>query len=184
MCCRPPNSERYQGFMCMFDSGEAFLVGKQLIFCCKLQSRDDSRERRPSLPYPSLSAVNGRAGLKVKRAGELPLPLSGCSAWKMGPVPPHLGREPGLEMQESGWVDQLSYYPAQIRGFELTHPNLFPIYELLKLVKGRVLQILSFGISMAQGNYRLLERRPSEDPVFIGWQKPETRPKTHCDEHL
>ena len=40
---------------------------------------------------------------------------------------------------------------AQIWGFELAHSNIYSIYELLALVKGRVLQIQGCRISMTQG---------------------------------
>ena len=41
---------------------------------------------------------------------------------------------------------------AQIRGFELTHTNIYPIYELLEHVKEPALQIQSCRISMTQRN--------------------------------
>ena len=56
---------------------------------------------------------------------------------------------------------------AQIQGFELAHPNIYPIYELLECMKGPVLQIQSCRISMTQGNNRISKRSPSEDPVLI-----------------
>ena len=39
-----------------------------------------------------------------------------------------------------------------MQGFELAHPNIYPTYELLELVKGPVLQTQSCRISMTQGN--------------------------------
>ena len=36
---------------------------------------------------------------------------------------------------ENWWADQLSYYQAQIQGFELVHPSIYPICDLLE---GRV----------------------------------------------
>ena len=48
------------------------------------------------------------------------------------------------------------------------------IYELLEHMKGPVLQIQSFRISMAQGNNRISVRSPSENPILIVQQKPET----------
>ena len=56
---------------------------------------------------------------------------------------------------------------AQIHGFELVHLNIYPIYELLEHGKGPVLWIQSCRISMTQGNNRISERSPSEDPVLI-----------------
>jgi hypothetical protein len=56
---------------------------------------------------------------------------------------------------------------APIQGFELTHPNIYPIYELLESVKDPVLQSQSCRISRTQGNNRISERSPREDPVLI-----------------
>ena len=56
---------------------------------------------------------------------------------------------------------------AQIQGFELAHPNIYPINELLECMKGLVLQIQNYRISMTQGNNRISERSPSEVPVLI-----------------
>ena len=56
---------------------------------------------------------------------------------------------------------------VQIQGFELAHPNIYPTYELLELVKGPVLQIQSCRISMAHGNDRLSKMSPSEVPELI-----------------
>ena len=63
--------------------------------------------------------------------------------------------------------DQLTSTQAQIQGFALDHPNIYPIYELLESVKDPVLQSQSCRISMTQGNNRISERSPSEDPVWI-----------------
>ena len=54
---------------------------------------------------------------------------------------------------------------AQIQGFQLVHPNIYPIIDLLECMKGLVLQIQNYRISMTQGNSRISERRPSEVPV-------------------
>jgi hypothetical protein len=48
----------------------------------------------------------------------------------------------------------------------LAHTNTYLIYELLECVKGPVGQILTYRISMTQGNNRILEKTPSEDPVL------------------
>lgn len=52
---------------------------------------------------------------------------------------------------------------AQIQGFEVAQPNIYPIYELLEHLKGSVLQIQSWRVSMTQGNNRIA----FEDPVLI-----------------
>ena len=49
---------------------------------------------------------------------------------------------------------------AQIQGFELAHPNIYPINELLECMKGLVLQIQNPRVSMTQGNNRLSKRSP------------------------
>ena len=56
---------------------------------------------------------------------------------------------------------------AQIQGFELIHPNIYPIYHLLECVKGLVPQSQSCTISMTSGNKKLFESSPSEDPLLI-----------------
>jgi hypothetical protein len=49
----------------------------------------------------------------------------------------------------------------------LARPNIYPIYEHLMHMKGLVLQIQSFRISMTQDNNRIMERSLSEDPSLI-----------------
>lgn len=60
-----------------------------------------------------------------------------------------------------------SYLSPQIQGFELTHSSIYPTDELLECVKGPVLRIPNYRISMVQGNNRISERSPSEDSVLI-----------------
>jgi hypothetical protein len=40
------------------------------------------------------------------------------------------------------------YTQTQIQSFELAHPKIYLIYELLELVKGLALQVQSYRISM------------------------------------
>ena len=49
----------------------------------------------------------------------------------------------------------------------MARPNIYPIYELLELGKGPVLQIESYRISMTHGNNWISERSSDEDPVLI-----------------
>jgi len=56
---------------------------------------------------------------------------------------------------------------AQIQDFELTYPNIYPIYELLEHAKEQVLQIQSCRIFMVQSNCRVSEKSSCEDPVLI-----------------
>lgn len=64
-------------------------------------------------------------------------------------------------------ANQLSYHQAQIQGFDLTNPIIYPSYELLEQVNGSVLLFQSCRISMTQGNNRISERSPREDPVLM-----------------
>ena len=68
----------------------------------------------------------------------------------------------------------------------MAHTNTYLIYELLECVKGPVRQILTYRISMTQGNNRISERSPSEVPALTGKQKPETSYQTKklLNEHL
>jgi hypothetical protein len=72
-----------------------------------------------------------------------------------------------------------------IQAFELAHPNIYPISELLEHVKGLVLQIQSCRVSMTQDN-RISKRSPRENPRLMCSrnQRPQIRPMTHCNEHL
>jgi hypothetical protein len=49
----------------------------------------------------------------------------------------------------------------------LAQLNIYPIDELLEDVKGLILQIQNYRISMAQGNNRISERSLSEVIVLI-----------------
>lgn len=41
-----------------------------------------------------------------------------------------------MRMGGSWWADQASYHPGPDPGYELVHPNIYFIYELLEHVKG------------------------------------------------
>ena len=62
---------------------------------------------------------------------------------------------------------QLAITQAQIQGFELAHPNIYSIYELLECVKRPAPQIQSCRISMTQVRNRISKRTPSEHPVLM-----------------
>jgi hypothetical protein len=80
--------------------------------------------------------------------------------------------------RESQRADQLSYQPrSQIQGFELTYPKIYIICELLQLVKWPVLLIQGYTISKTQSN-KITRRNPSEDPILVMSQKPETSKQT------
>ena len=83
---------------------------------------------------------------------------------------------------ESGRTGQLTSSDtsqAQIQGFELAHPNIYPTSELLECMKGLVLQIQNYRISMTQGNCRISEWSPCEVPVSRDYQKPEALYQTN-----
>ena len=68
------------------------------------------------------------------------------------------------------WANRLtnSYNTqAQIQGFELAHPQIYLINELLEHVKSLVLLIQVCRISLTQGNNRISDRSPSEDLVLM-----------------
>lgn len=81
--------------------------------------------------------------------------------------------EPDLRVrkQESWQANKLKYLSSQIQGFELVHPNNYPINELLKYMRGLVFQIQNNLISMIQGNDRISKKNPSEVSIFIEYQK-------------
>lgn len=76
---------------------------------------------------------------------------------------PHRGRAGELALvaqAQEGWHHEQLRYREQIQDFKLAHPNFYPIYKLMEHVKGLVLQIQSFRISMTKGNYSISERSP------------------------
>lgn len=52
-------------------------------------------------------------------------------------------------------ADQLRYLSGPDQGFELVQANIYLIHELLGVLKGPVLQIQNYRISMTQGNNRM-----------------------------
>jgi hypothetical protein len=56
---------------------------------------------------------------------------------------------------------------AQIQGFELAHPNIYSIYELLKHLKGWSYRTNAACVSMIQDNNRLSKRSLGQDPVLM-----------------
>ena len=90
---------------------------------------------------------------------------------------------PVVQVQKSGQADSSATTQAQIQGFELAHPKIYIIHELLGHMKGPVLLIRSGRISMTQGNKRITGRSPSEEPALMVSQKPETW-VTHCNDHV
>jgi hypothetical protein len=92
------------------------------------------------------------------RVGELALPSAGCDIELASP-----GKAGELPLIQENWqTDHIRSSQAQIQGFELAHPN---IYLIMECMKGLVLQIQNYRISMAQDN-RLSEWSPSEVHVL------------------
>ena len=56
---------------------------------------------------------------------------------------------------------------AHTQGFELVHPSIYLIYEILEQVKGLVLKNHSYRKSLTWGNSRIAEKRLGEDPVLM-----------------
>lgn len=71
------------------------------------------------------------------------------------------------ECRRAGKLTNSATTQAQIKAIELAHLKVYLIYKLLEHVKGLVLKIQSFRISMTQGNMitrvlvRILYRRCS-----------------------
>ena len=95
------------------------------------------------------------------RSGELAVALGELIGEELESLPWWCG------FGRAGWLTNSATIQAQNQGFELPHPNIYPIYELPELMKEPVMQIQSFRISMAQGNDKIPKGIPSEDPVLI-----------------
>jgi hypothetical protein len=80
--------------------------------------------------------------------------------------------------RRAGWLINSAVYPGP--------PNTYPIYDLLELVKGPVLQTVICRISTTQSNNKISERSPGEDPVLIvsRSQRLRTTLMTHYSEHM
>ena len=92
-----------------------------------------------------------------------PLPCASCS-WEAGPD----------EVRRAGeQASRFSTSQAQIQGFELALPNIYPMHKLLDCMKEPILHMKNYRIFMAQGSNRMSERSPREDPALTEWQKPE-----------
>lgn len=64
---------------------------------------------------------------------------------------------------------------AQIQDFELVHPIIYSIYELLDHMLVVALQNQSSRITVTLGTSRMSNRSLCEGPVLISWQKLEAR---------
>ena len=71
------------------------------------------------------------------------------------------------ESRRAGGLTTSAITQAQIQGFELVHPNIYLIYELLEHVKRLALQIQSCSISMIKSNNIVSERSLREDLMLI-----------------
>jgi hypothetical protein len=72
---------------------------------------------------------------------------------------------PGHESGRTSRLTSPNISQAQIQGFELACPSIYPIDKLLECMRGLVLQIQSFRISTTQGNKRISEGSPSINRV-------------------
>lgn len=77
---------------------------------------------------------------------------------------PHLGKAGELALvepvQESGQTDQLSYYPGQDQGFELSQPNIYPVPELLECVNQSYAVESNLQDPLTEVNNRIYEKSP------------------------
>ena len=64
---------------------------------------------------------------------------------------------------------------AQIQDFELVHPIIYSIYELLDHIQVVALQNQSGRITVTLGTSRMSNKSLSEGPVLISWHKLEAR---------
>ena len=62
--------------------------------------------------------------------------------------------------QRDDVLTSLATNKALIWGFELSHPNNYPVYELLEHMKGLAWQSQSYRVSETQGNSGIAERSP------------------------
>ena len=90
-----------------------------------------------------------------------------------------MSRPWGQESRRASRLTSLDSSQAQIQGFELAHASTYPIEELLECMKGSVLQIQNYRVSMTQGDNRISKRSPSEGPILIELQKPEASDQTN-----
>jgi hypothetical protein len=105
----------------------------------------------------------GRAGPEIRRGRELDLPLAGYSIGRTAL------RFSWAVLESSPWrldgraLTNSVTTQAETQGFELAQPSIHPIYELLELVKGLVLQNQSCRIPMTPCNNRMSKKSPGED---------------------
>jgi hypothetical protein len=121
-----------------------------------------------SWPHP-LPRHCWRAGPSDLRVRELYLLLASCRQKKWSQSwPGQSGRAgPGVPVQESRWTEQFIYHPGPDSGLWVDVSQHLPHHELLEHMKGPVLQIQSCRIPMTQGNNRISQKSPCEDPVLI-----------------
>lgn len=107
----------------------------------------------------------GKAGPGIIRVGELAISFTSC---KSGVGPELLNRTVELaqvarvvskvENWRSSGLTSLDTSQTQIQVFELGHPNIYTIDELLECFVGSVLHFPSFRISRTQGNNRISQK--------------------------
>ena len=69
-------------------------------------------------------------------------------------------------MRENSQLTNPATTQAQNQGYELAHPNIHFIYELLAHVKGTNLQIQNIRISTTQDS-RIAKRSSTESPLLV-----------------
>lgn len=119
----------------------------------------------------STSSLSSLAELAMRTGGIQPSPAA--AMWGRGPCALHgCHSRAGPGGVSTGELNNSDATQAQEWGFELSHPNNYPMDELPELGKSLLLQNQSCRISITQGSNRISKRNPGEDPVLIVRQKP------------
>lgn len=66
-----------------------------------------------------------------------------------------------------GWGNKTCSFQAQNQGYDLSQPNIYSIYELLKYLKAPNLQTQSCRITTMQANNRISKMTLSESPALL-----------------
>lgn len=135
----------------------------------------------------------------LQQTGELALTLTCCSPWKsrLWTLPRQQGSADPIWERGCWWAYRVqknrstsglvstNTSQAQVQSFESPQPYIYPIHELVECMKGLVLQIQNYRISMTQA---AATGYPRAVPMRFQWsgrsQSPCTRPMSQCSEYL
>lgn len=142
-----------------------------------------------------------RAGPSGSAKGELLPSLTSCHNVRAGSTPHHEHRgrtgpnnlcteELAVTLAWEGWswwrpgLTNSATTQDHIQGFELAHLNIYPICDLLELMKEPVLSRGIIATGSPWLSRRIPERSFNEGPTVKICQKLWTWPTTQCNEHL